>query len=424
MVTKVIPFVVAGLVAAIGSAYAQQIASPAKASTSAVADKIMVERAQAALENPEAVAGSGWQESADATIATEKAARGDQLRAIVDQHPTALQQELDKAAKTLNLPSPVAQKPGIAKQAPNVKYRVYLSQSMGESAVREAMMDAVGREDTMLIFRGPNKGQTVNQLQVWLGNMVKERVQKAEPLPNIFVDPTAFSEHDITVVPTVERVDAAGKTIASVRGLFDTAWLGSEVANGAKGDLGSRGQTYPVSEIDLLAAMQEKVKNFDWDAWKQKAAADYWKKAPFTELPRVSQARVREIDPTVVVPKDIIAPNGTVVARAGDTFNPLESMGFHQKLLIFDATDKAQLEYARKFLKAAAGTRVTLITTTMNRDEGFDGYVGMENELEHPIYMLNAQIRDTFHVEMVPTTVEAAKKVFVVTEVPVHQGVK
>ncbi|WP_199099872.1 TrbC family F-type conjugative pilus assembly protein [Dyella sp. ASV21] len=424
MVKRAIPLALAGLVAVLGTAYAQQGPAPAKASTSAVADKIMVERAQAALEDPEAVAGSGWQESADATIAKEKAARGGQLQSIVDQQPTALQQALDKAAQTLNLPSPVAQKPGVAKQAPNVKYRIYLSQSMGDAAVREAMMDAVGREDTMLIFRGPKKGQTVNQLQLWLGNMVKDRVQKAEPLPNIFVDPTAFSDHDITVVPTVERVDESGKTIASVRGLFDTAWLETEVARGAKGDLGARGKTFPVAEIDLLAAMQEKVKNFDWEAWKQKAAADYWKKAPFTELPRATEARVRQIDPTVVVPKDIIAPNGTVVARAGDTFNPLDSMGFHQKLLIFDATDKAQLEYARKFLKDAAGTRVTLITTTMNRDEGFDGYVEMENELEHPVYMLNAPVRDTFHVEMVPTTVEATNKVFVVTEVPVHQGGK
>lgn len=410
---------------------AKVASAPAPASSSA--EHAMLTRAANALEKPEDVAGAGWQESAASLIDREKATHGAQLSAVVDGAKGDLSKALADVAQTLNMPSLVPRveqhqaqqgpKGANSKTNKDLRYRIYVSQAMGEAALRSVMEYAAGRNDTVIVLRGVTKGQKVAEMQIWLGNLVRKQVEAREPLPNIEIDPTLFSEHGVSVVPTLEKLDASGAVVATVRGVTDTSWLDTRIAAGSKGDIGAFGPTVAVSELDLLEAFQQKVKDFDWQAWKEKAASDYWKKAPFTELEKATEYRERTVDPTVVVPQDIVAPNGVVVARQGDKFNPLDSIGFHQTLVIFDATDKAQLAFARKVVKDAAGQKVKLITTSMDRSGGFDGYVQMENDLEHPVYMLNAPVRDTFHIERVPSTVQARGSVFVITEVPVHQGV-
>ncbi|MEY2161675.1 MULTISPECIES: TrbC family F-type conjugative pilus assembly protein [unclassified Rhodanobacter] len=400
--------------------------APAAAASVNAADRVGLERAADAVENPEAYAGSGWQASADAAIKAEKDKHGEALNAISDSSPDAMRKVLSDAARTMNLPSPVASsdKAFAARPKEMRTYRIYVSQSMGEGGLRAAMAVAAGRDDMVLVLRGPLKGQTVSQLQTVLGGFVKDQAVKQEPIPNIEVDPTVFTDHKVSSVPTLEKLDASGNVVASVRGVLDPAWIDREVAGGAKGDLGAHGQTYPVTEIDLLEAFQQKAREFDWETWKTKAAENFWKKTRFTELPRATVRRVREIDPTVVVPKDIVTPDGKVIARAGDTFNPLESIGFHQTLVIYDATDPAQVAFARQALVDARGAKVKLITISVDREKGADGYVDMEIAMNHPVYMLNSAVRDAFHLERVPSTVTATKNRFVVTEVPMHQGGK
>ncbi|UJJ60571.1 TrbC family F-type conjugative pilus assembly protein [Rhodanobacter denitrificans] len=426
MVTKQCISVVA-FVLAIHCGLATAQTAPAGAASVNAADRAGLVRAADAIDHPEAYAGSGWQASADAAVAAQRARNGEDLKAIADSSPEAMRKVLSDAARTMNLPSPVAAASGkVFAERPKEQrtYRLYVSQSMGAGGLRAAMAYAAGRADTVLVLRGPLKGQTVSQLQVLLAGYVKDQAVKHEPIPNIEVDPTVFTDHKVTSVPTLEKLDASGNVVASVRGVLDLAWIDREVAGGAKGDLGSHGQTYPVSEIDLLQAFEQKAQDFDWETWKAKAAESYWKKAPFTELPLATARRVREIDPTVVVPKDIVTPDGKVIAKAGDAFNPLESIGFHQTLVIYDATDPAQVDFARQALAAARGAKVKLITTAVDREKGADGYVDMEVAMDHPVYMLNAAVRDAFHLERVPSTVTATKNRFVVTEVPVHQGGK
>ncbi|KZC39875.1 hypothetical protein RHOFW510R12_01120 [Rhodanobacter sp. FW510-R12] len=417
---------VAALALAVHAAVAGAQTAPAAAASVNASDRAALQRAADAVDRPETYAGSGWQESADAAVKAQKATNGGALQSIVDSSPADMRKVLADAARTMNLPSPVdSSGQQVAARPTEVRtYRLYVSQAMGEGGLREAMTYAAGRADMVLVLRGPLEGQTVSQLQAVLGAYVKEEASKGEPIPNVEVDPTVFTDHKVTSVPTLEKLDASGKVVASVRGVLDPSWIDEQIRGGAKGDLGARGQTYPVAEIDLLEAFEQKARDFDWETWKTKAAENYWKQAPFTELPLATMRRVREIDPTVVVPKDIVTPDGKVIARAGDTFNPLESIGFHQTLVIYDATDPAQVAFARKALADAAGAKVKLITTSIDRDKGADGYVDMEIAMSHPVYMLNSAVRDAFHLERIPSTVTATKTRFVVTEVPVHQGGK
>jgi len=414
------------LLAAVMCAPAGAQTSPASAASVNAADTAALQRAADAIDRPEAYAGAGWQQSADAAIKAQQKVNGSTLKAIVDSSPADLRKVLAEAARTMNLPSPVQTptKPFGAQRKETRTYRLYVSQAMGEGGLREAMAYASGRADTVLVLRGPLEGQTVSQLQRLLAGYVKDAAVNQEPIPNVEVDPTVFTDHHVTSVPTLEKLDASGNVVASVRGVLDPAWIDRKIADGAKGDLGAHGQTYPVTEIDLLEAFQQKAREFDWEKWKTKAAEDYWKKAPFTELPLATTARVRQIDPTVVVPKDIVTPDGKVIARAGETFNPLESVGFHQTLVIYDATDPLQVAFARKVLAEARGAKVKLITTAVDREKGADGYIDMEIAMKHPVYMLNSAVRDAFHLERVPSTVTATTNRFVVTEVPVHQGGK
>jgi len=141
------------------------------------------------------------------------------------------------------------------------------------------------------------------------------------------------------------------------------------------------------------------------------------------ELPPATQARQRSVDPTIEVKDDIVTPDGQYIAHKGDRFNPLtDGPGFHQTVLVFDGSDAKQVEFVTNFVKANADKKVTLITTGIDRHEGWEGFNQLQNKAGRAVYLLNSVFQDTFHIEHVPSIVSAKDATFIVTEVPVHQG--
>ena len=119
-------------------------------------------------------------------------------------------------------------------------------------------------------------------------------------------------------------------------------------------DLGVRGTTWPVAEPDLLEAIAARLEALRdagafarWEA-EAKARARARLEAP----PRVpgivpaTEDRVRRLDPAVTVARNLTAPDGTVLARAGTRVNPLDHVRLTRPLLLIDGTRDVEVAWA------------------------------------------------------------------------------
>ena len=119
-------------------------------------------------------------------------------------------------------------------------------------------------------------------------------------------------------------------------------------------DLGVRGATWPVAEPDLLDAIAARLEALrdggTFARWEVEAKARA--RAHLEAPPRVpgivpaTEDRVRRIDPAVTVARDLAAPDGTVLARAGTRVNPLDHVRLSRPLLLVDGTRDVEVAWA------------------------------------------------------------------------------
>jgi conjugal transfer pilus assembly protein TraW len=181
-------------------------------------------------------------------------------------------------------------------------------------------------------------------------------------------------------------------------------------------DFGTQGPIREIAEVDLIEEMQSRVSQIDWAAKKREALARFWGRTEFYTLPEATEDRERLIDPSVTAPRDVTAPEGTLIVRAGQHVNPLDRLPFTQRLVVFDATSPAQVEFALRLGREAAPLRVTYIATRLDRESGWEGLGKIETTLNAPVYLLTPDLRDRFQLERSPCMVEAKGKAFAVKE--------
>jgi len=280
-----------------------------------------------------------------------------------------------------------------------------------------------------VVFRGMRPGQKVHDF-IREVHALARRFDEGKQ-PHIVIDPNRFRSAGVTVAPTLTLEEGSrlsdrlrlgnGRVLAKVRGVIGTAWLQSRMDkqknDGAKTlDLGTHGPTREIAEVDLIEEMQRRVAQVDWTAKKREALAHFWERTTFYELPEATEERERQIDLTVTAPRDVTAPDGTVIVQAGQRANPLGQLPFTQRLVIFDATRPAQVELAKRLGAAAVPRRVTYIATRLDRTGGWESLEKIETDLGAPVYLLTPDLRDRFRLEHVPAVVEAKDKQFVIRE--------
>ena len=79
-------------------------------------------------------------------------------------------------------------------------------------------------------------------------------------------------------------------------------------------------------------------------------------------LERARKARSFYWDPSIRVDRDIKDAEGKVVVRAGTTVNPLSQMSLSKDLLFFDASDPAQVKFARAEIAKRDGLVKPILT--------------------------------------------------------------
>lgn len=301
---------------------------------------------------------------------------------------------------------------GLATHPQGKSVRVmFISFSLGESVLKGIFQEASGQEDVLLVFRGPKPGQKLPGFFAGLKALLKD----IDPLPNIVIDPTRFQKWKVTTVPEIV-VEVQGRALLRVKGVTSLDWVKSRQNAGRQGDLGRFGEVYDIAEIDLLEAIKSRLATLDGPRLKQQAIARFWQKRQFEVLPEVREDRDRTIDLTVTAPRDLVAPNGNLIIRAGHAVNPLDQMAFGLCLIVFDATQKAQVDVVRQLSCRDKNARVLYLATELPRQEGWEGLKNLETTLDAPVYLLTPDVRQRFLLQQVPAVVEQVGKRIVVRE--------
>ena len=278
---------------------------------------------------------------------------------------------------------------------------MFISFSLGESVLKDIFEEASGQDDVLLVLRGPKPQQKLPGLFADL----KALLQDIDPVPNIVIDPTRFQKWDVTTVPEIV-VEDQDKATLRIKGVTSLAWLKSRQDAGRKGDLGRFGEVYEIAEIDLLEEIKKRLAAIDWPQKQQQALARFWEKRQFEVLPIAQENRDRSIDLTVTAPRDVIAPDGNLIIRAGQSFNPLDKLAFGLCLIVFDATEKAQVDAVRHLSCRDKTARVLYLATKLPRQDGWENLKTLETTFNAPVYLLTPDVRQRFQLQKVPALVE------------------
>jgi conjugal transfer pilus assembly protein TraW len=288
---------------------------------------------------------------------------------------------------------------------------LFVSFSLGDSALKSIYEEAAGRDDVLLVFRGPKPSQKLPALMADLKRLLKG----IEPLPNIVIDPTRFQRWSVASVPEIV-VEQDGKTFLHVRGVSSLSWLDEQLKAGKQGDLGTMGDVAEIAEIDLLEEVKRRMAAIDWKQKQQLAIARFWEQQKFENLPTAQADRVRSVDLTITAPRDLTSPNGQLIIRAGQTVNPLDKMPFGLCLKVFDATVPAQVELIQHQSCQDKQARVMYLATSLPRQSGWDSLQRLETALQAPVYLLTQDVRSRFQLQQVPAIVEQSGNRLLVRE--------
>jgi len=296
---------------------------------------------------------------------------------------------------------------------------LFVSFSLGEPVLKGIVEEAAGRDDVLLVFRGPKPGQKLPALMADLKRLLKG----IDPVPNIVIDPTRFQSWSVSSVPDIV-VEQDGKAQLHVRGVSSLPWLDEQLKAGKQGEMGTMGDVGEIAEIDLLEEIKRRMAAIDWKQKQQQAIARFWDQQKFEVLPVAHQDLDRTVDLTITAPRDLAAPNGQLIIRAGQTVNPLDNMPFGLCLMVFDATVPAQVELIQHQSCQDKKARVLYLATSLPRQDGWEHLKTLETRLQAPVYLLTPDVRIRFQLQQVPAIVEQAGNHLMVHErkVPSLQG--
>jgi len=300
---------------------------------------------------------------------------------------------------------------------------VFASFSLGKEGLYDLLQDASNNPGTQVVFRGIREGQAFSKGIFEIQNIAKQ----FDPIPHVVINPTLFTKHNVTYVPTVILIDTdapsdftqalGAREVSRVSGLSNSDWLIREQGNGRVGNFGIKGPIEEISERSLIDVAKERFAAIDWDEKKAKAVKNFWKKQPFTEMPVVSKSATKKVDPSIFLTDNIMDGRGKVLVAKGTVINPLHIKEFKKAMFIFNPLDKRQVDSIRNEiaqLPSPQRNNLLFIATQFDRSDGWDSYTKITDTFDAPVYLLTTELRDRFQITNVPSLVTADSEVFYV----------
>jgi len=182
-------------------------------------------------------------------------------------------------------------------------------------------------------------------------------------------------------------------------------------------DLGVVGRTYGIAEKDfveqILDTLRRKQKSGELDKLKEEYKTKMTSAIQNPRalgLPKTVKPRVHYYDPTTTFPDTISDPNGNVIVAAGTTVNPFDTITLHTEMLFFDASDKQQVEFARRYVDSKPGGVKPILVGGSYLDL-------MKKWKRHVYYDQRGTLVARFSIQQVPAIVAQDGKRLRITEV-------
>lgn len=186
------------------------------------------------------------------------------------------------------------------------------------------------------------------------------------------------------------------------------------------GDLGQKGPVFGIAEHDMIEEMQRRMAEFDWEKEKKHAIDNFWAhQKDSVSLPVADKNRERRIDTSIVVTQDIFHPDGRLIFKKSQRINPQAIMPMRHAYILFDATNKRQVEIAKKIGDELLAKQkpVVYLFSKMNTDKGWEYYNQTTELMNAPIYKLNKTIVERFQIQALPSVVQGQGDGVVVREI-------
>lgn len=172
-------------------------------------------------------------------------------------------------------------------------------------------------------------------------------------------------------------------------------------------DLGQQGAMFSIKETCILEIMKKKLQGMNLEEeWRKKVKSDVERPTNGYTLPLVKKTNKRFVDPTFTVEKDIKTPEGTYIAKKGDSFNILAKMqatspalfNSVSQYIFIDGDDKKQVKWLKEQgLTSKENIKILLINGSPQE---------VQQELKRPVWFDQyGSIGKAFYVEKVPSIV-------------------
>ena len=338
----------------------------------------------------------------------------DEDKKIVEMSRSILQSAVDGSSEFFEPFEPIEQ-PKSRKH--NDEWLIFASSSLGDSSLKQLFKEASATGATVL-FRGIPEGKT-------LGAAIRDwhtLMKGLYPVPQVRIDPKAFVHWRVTSVPAIFRIEDDNVT-ASALGVYSKDWLQRQIEIGNTGSLGQRGPIHSILEPDLMQVAMQRLQSIDLDALKKKAIERFWSQQTFINLPQANQYRLRAVDPTIVIQRPLLDADGRTLIPAGTRINPLKALPFTQQLVVFNASNAGEVDAVADWLEGQDRTarRITLITTELDREQGWNSLSALEKTLDSPVYLLNDSLKQRFDLQVTPSFVQAKGLAFEIEEIPAKE---
>ena len=130
-------------------------------------------------------------------------------------------------------------------------------------------------------------------------------------------------------------------------------------------DLGKVGNTFRIEEEAFTAMMKRKLEAVDMEKERKKiekiARDKIENPAPVKGISAATEERTFYFDPTYILDKDVVLPNGTILHKAGTTVNPLEHMNLNRRLFFIDSRQQEQVEWLKEQLNNPVADQKELV---------------------------------------------------------------
>lgn len=267
---------------------------------------------------------------------------------------------------------------------------------MGEATILNLLREAE-QMDTPVIFVVRGFDPDAGGIQLLIEQVLE--INKFEIQFEMHVNPTMFRQVDAVRAPVFIREGEPG-TVKIRRG---AANLHAALESMEKPELDIQiGETFEIEEPDLLDVIHQRIDTVDGEqlmADARERAKERLLRAP-KDLPIATESESYLVDPAITLQSDIATPDGTIIAPAGTTVNPLEFAPWTRQYVIFDATVDWQITQAYEWAQDAR-VMTTFIANRLPQDE--DDRIALGERLNAHVHLLDELIVRRMDIRAVPS---------------------